>query len=277
MAAKQVPHLRAAHFLLFICLSLTACTVGIARRDEFLPALTNAGAATLTATPLPTATDAISSISTNTPSPTPTDTALPTDTDTPPTPYSAPTPIPTSPPLPTAVPTSPPSTNTPAPTQTSLPTSCAVDVGSAFQPRLSDAIDTASALGCPTGGQQQTLAAEQPFQHGRMFWREDTDQVYILHNDSRTFQIESDPYVEGDPEDGCPEVGDAPLGLVKPVRGFNRQWCNIPGVRESLGWGLEKEAAYEATWQAFTLGHIILSRADHIFVLYDDGSWQYVE
>jgi hypothetical protein len=142
---------------------------------------------------------------------------------------------------------------------------------------LEDAIDAASTLGCAVDEQRQTMAAEQPFQHGRMFWRDDTDQVYILHNESRTFQIESDPYVEGDPEDSCPEVGDVPPGLVKPVRGFNRQWCNVPGVRDKLGWGLETEMAYEATWQAFSLGHVILSRADHIFVLYDDGSWQYIE
>jgi hypothetical protein len=250
------------------CIWLTACTVGIARRDEFLPE----AAATSTATPLPTVTEITIPPPTETQIPTPVDTALPTDTDTPPPPSSTPAPTFTPPP---AAPTSPPPTSTP--TETPSPTPCSIDIGPAFQPKLSEGIIITSTLGCPITEQQQTQAAEQPFQHGRMFWRSDTDQVYVLYNDSRTFQIESDPHVEGDPEDACPEIGVAPPGLVKPVRGFNRQWCNIPGVRDTLGWGLESERAYETTWQEFGLGHVIMSRAAHIFVLYDGGSWQYIE
>jgi hypothetical protein len=110
-----------------------------------------------------------------------------------------------------------------------------------------------------------------------MLWREDQDQAYILFNNSGTYQIEADPYVEGDPNDACPEIGDAPEGLFKPVRGFNRQWCNTPSVRDGLGWALEQEAGYDATWQAFQHGVAMVNRGNHIFVMYNDGTWDYID
>jgi hypothetical protein len=246
---------------LLTCLSLTACTVGIARRDEFLPEATG----TSSPTPPPTATETATPTATRTPFPT--DTATSPPTDTPPPPSATPT---SPPPRPTKPPTA-------TPTEAPSPTPCALAIGPAFQSRLGGRAGTASALGCPASEQQQTQAAEQAFQHGRMFWRDDTDNIYILYNDSRTFQITDDPYVEGDPADACPEVGDAPAGLYKPVRGFNRQWCNVPGARDGLGWALEPEAAYDADWQAFAHGLVIMSRANHIFALHDEGTWEYVE
>lgn len=73
------------------------------------------------------------------------------------------------------------------------------------------------------------------------------------------------------------EVGNAPAGLFKPVRGFNWQWCNTASVRDGLGWALEGEAGYNTLWQEFEHGHAFQSRANHIFVFYDDGTWDYIE
>lgn len=236
--------------LLACSLLVTACTVGIVRREVLVPG-----------TPAPPQ-----------PSPSPrlTDTAAPTATSTQ-TPLPSPTPCPTpthTPYIPTRIPTI-------APTQT--PTSCVTAIGPAFASRLRAHPEVSLALGCPTAGEQMTWAAEQAFQHGRMFWLEETDAVYILHISDRTFQTGPDPYVEGDPEDACPEVGGAPAGLFKPVRGFNRQWCNVPGVRDGLGWALEREVGYDAPWQQFERGQVLQSRANHVFVLYEDGTWGYIE
>jgi hypothetical protein len=110
-----------------------------------------------------------------------------------------------------------------------------------------------------------------------MLWKKDRDLAYILFNDSGTYLVEDDPYVEGDPDDACPEIGDAPDGLFKPVRGFNRQWCGNPDVRGGLGWALENEEGYDATWQEFRHGIVLLNRGNHVFVLYDDSTWQYIE
>jgi hypothetical protein len=160
------------------------------------------------------------------PSPEPTSTLLPAATD---------TPVPS--------PTQPPATVTPTllPSPTRAP--CTIGIAPEFEPRLSARPDVLSILGCPAGERQSTWAAEEGFQHGRMFWQADTDLVSILFNANSTYWVEPDRYVEGDPDDICPDAGGAPEGLFKPVRGFNWHWCNTPNVRASLGWALEQAVA----------------------------------
>ena len=235
--------------LLLVCPLLTACTIGIVRREVIVPVTVLPPTATATAiVPTPTPTH------THTPTPSPSPTATPTHT---PPPTHLPTSIPTKPPTPT-------------------PTPCALTIGPALQPRLDLKPEYASALSCPTSYQQPSWAAEQAFQRGRMLWKEDQDVAYILFN-SGTYQIEDDLYVEGDPDDACPELGSAPEGLYKPVRGFNRQWCSDPDVRDELGWALEEEVGFYTTWQAFEHGIVLLSHTDHVFILYDGGTWDYIE
>ncbi|MFN2269556.1 MAG: hypothetical protein ACK2US_01885 [Anaerolineae bacterium] len=235
-------------YLLLVCPLLTACTIGIVRREAVVQVTVLPPTATATAiVPTPT----------HTPPPPPTPT--PTATHTPPTP---------PPPQPTTIPTKPP---------TPTPTPCALSIGPALQPRLDLNPEYVSALSCPTSYQQSSWAAEQAFQRGRMFWKKDRDVAYILYNDSSTYQIKDDLYVEGDPDDACPELGSAPEELYKPVRGFNRQWCSDPDVRDKLGWALEEEAGFYTTWQEFEHGLVLLSRANHVFILYDDGTWDYIE
>ena len=209
---------------------------------------------------------------TATPPPSVTETVPPVITDTPTPPVTLHTPTSTPAHTPTHTPTS-----TPTATLTETPAPCAIATAPEFEPRLNAKPDILLALGCPTGERQQTWAAEERFQHGRMFWQQDTDMIHILYDDTGTFQMEPDQYVEGDPEDACPEVGDAPAGLFKPVRGFNWQWCNTTGVQDALGWALEGENGYDAVWQEFEHGHVLTSRANHIFVFYEDGTWDYIE
>ena len=96
-------------------------------------------------------------------------------------------------------------------------------------------------------------------------------------NDGNKYQIGLDPYTEGDPEDACPSVGSAPSGLFKPVRGFNRQWCNVPSVRDKLGWATGPEIGFDATWQRFANGHAFLSREGHIYAFfYATETWAYI-
>jgi hypothetical protein len=192
-------------------------------------------------------------------------------------------PEPTSTPLPAATdtpvpsPTQPPATATPTPRPTPTRVPCPIGIAPEFEPRLSARPDVLGLLGCPAGDRQPTWAAEQSFQHGRMFWQADTDLVSILFDASSTFWVEPDRYVEGDPDDICPDAGAAPEGLFKPVRGFNWHWCNTPNVRASLGWALEQETGYDALWQPFESGYVLQSHANHLFVFYANGSWGYLE
>jgi hypothetical protein len=264
MATKRIPYL-----LTLICLLLTACTIGVVQRNEIIgtPGATIAA----TSTPDSAAQATIGALSTQ-------NAELITQVAA--QDLSSATPTPTTPPTATSAPTAPPTalpTRQPTTAPTLTPTPCALITGPTLQPRLDLNPGYASALGCPTSYQQPSWAAEQVFQRGRMLWKEDQDVAYILFNESGTYQVKDSPYTEGDPEDACPELGDAPEGLVKPVRGFNRQWCDDPAVRDGLGWALEEEAGFYTTWQPFEHGLVLLSRANHVFILYDDGTWDYIE
>lgn len=251
-----------ARLLILLCLLSTSCTVGIVQRGEGGPVATATSITGIADTSAQATIDALSTQNA----------ALATQVAT----HASPTPGVTS--TQTSVPvvaSSPYPTRTPAPTST--PTPCPMGVGDAFQPRLGSHAEILAGLGCPITEQQSLWSAEQVFQHGRMLWREDRNEAYILYDDTSTYQVEDDPFVEGDPADDCPEVGDAPEGLYKPVRGFNRQWCNVPGVRDRLGWALENEVGYGTMWQTFAHGMVVLNRGDHIFVLYDDGTWDFVD
>ncbi len=175
---------------------------------------------------------------------------------------------------PAPTPTAPPAnTPLPAPAPTLTPTPCPLAIASEFSFKLSVYPDVLLALGCPTDWRRQTWIAEQRFQYGRMFWQQDTDMIHVLYGGSGTFQLTPNMYFEGDPEDACPTSGNAPAGLFKPRRGFNRQWCNIASVNYLLGWALEEEAGYNGVWQSFTHGHMLLNRFNQMFVFYDDGTW----
>jgi len=149
-------------------------------------------------------------------------------------------------------------------------------------PALAEQIAPLTGLGCPTDQPQETWAAEQVFQRGRMFWQQDGGAIHILfhtgaNNRTGNYQIELDMYVEGDPEDACPEGEAPPAGLFKPVRGFNWHWCNTPNVRNGLGWAVAEERGYSAVWQVFENGHAFQSLGGHVFIFYHDGTWVYVE
>ncbi|MCP4539601.1 MAG: PQQ-binding-like beta-propeller repeat protein [Chloroflexi bacterium] len=182
----------------------------------------------------------------------------------PPADVARPAPTPTAPVVNTSI-------LAPAPTPTPMP--CPVVIASSFYYRLKMYPDVRAALGCPIDWQQQTWVAEERFQYGRMFWQKDTDMIHVLYRSSSTFQLTPNMYFEGDPEDACPTAGNAPAGLFKPGRGFNRQWCNIAIAKSLLGWATEEEVGYNTVWQKFEHGHMLLNRWNQLFVFHDDGTW----
>lgn len=255
--------LKSALYLL-LCPLLTACTIGIVHRPVIVEPT---AIAQLTLPPSPTSSPVPTETSTATPTPTQTPTATPTPTE---TPTATPTQRATA--ASVRIPPTPTSTSTP------LPTPCMTGIGATFKDRLSRNSHLLSELGCSVGDVRETWAAEQRFQGGRMFWQDDNDTVYILYDSYNSYAIGTDRYIEGDPEDACPQLGQAPAGLFKPVRGFNKQWCNNFYVREALDWALEDEVGYNAQWQQFEHGHVWQSRANHIYVfIYRYWQWHYIE
>jgi len=131
-----------------------------------------------------------------------------------------------------------------------------------------------SRLGCATGVEEQTWAAEQSFQNGYMFWRQDTDAIHVLYTNG-TWQAYDDTWSVGEPEHDPAIV--APVGYYQPKRGFGKVWRQESGVRSGLGWATTDERAFHAAAQRFEHGAMFWSNTRGIHVLYDDGTWQWFE
>ncbi len=164
----------------------------------------------------------------------PTDTpAAATDTSEPPTDTSEP---PTHTPPPT-------STFTPTPTTPPPPPSCSFPAQGTFSGLWQNYKEQ---LGCPLYQSPQLINdAEQAFDNGHMFWRQDNDYAYVVYEQgglNGTYQAYTDMWHEGDPAYSC--AASPPPGRVQPVRGFGAVWCHLGGPSAAIGWGLGEEAGF---------------------------------
>jgi hypothetical protein len=184
---------------------------------------------------------------------------------------------------PAATKTQPPPTRTPIP-----PTpSCSWRV----EPQLARAWDRAE-LGCPTGPENTVWAAWEAFERGSLWWRNDTDQVYVLSQQGEVWQ-ETPAAWRWDGSDPNGVGLSPPPGLLEPVRGFGYLWRNyLGGADGQLGWATQEERGFCATIQHFESGLMFRSNtvefcedrlfnwATHpsflplLFGLYGNGTWQ---
>jgi serine/threonine-protein kinase len=169
-----------------------------------------------------------------------TDTAQPpteTPIDTPEPPTSTPKPPTNTPKPPTFTPVPP--TWTPSP-----PPGCPFDPQGAFS-SLWNAYK--SKLGCATYQNPKLINdAEQAFQNGHMFWRQDNDWAYVVYEQgpkNGTYQAFTDLWSEGDPDYSC-AAPPPPAGHVQPVRGFGKVWCELGAQNAPIGWGKGEEAGF---------------------------------
>lgn len=174
------------------------------------------------------------------------------------TPTSTPTPKP-----PTHTPTlTPTPTPTPAPTHTATPTTppCPFAAHGLFADLWQSYRD---GLGCPLYENPKVIQdAEQAFEKGHMFWRQDNDYAYVVYESgglSGTYQAFVDMWEEGDPEYSC--AASPPPGKVQPKRGFGAVWCSLGGPSAAIGWGLGEEQGFgpgygDPTVQDFEHGFI---------------------
>ena len=149
-----------------------------------------------------------------------------------------------------------------------------------------------AALGCPTSVQYAVnTISEQVFEDGHLFWRKDTDIVYIIY-DRRNgggdlYQGGWDKSIDpatgrywswanvGEPEpDG---IGlTPPPGRYEPVRGFGWLWRTYLG-RESgpLGWALDRAYGFDnvAQVQTFENGIMFKGSDPKQYVLLDTGQF----
>lgn len=133
-------------------------------------------------------------------------------------------------------------------------------------------------LGCPVGPEQVIgFGADQPMQGGYLFWREDTDGVYVIYDRNKQTAEElfagdwspsSDKWNE---VDVC-MVNKAPPPDTPPiVRGFSWLWCEkLGGPDGKLGWPLAAEQGRPNTFrtQAFENGLIWIGSTPKVYALF---------
>ena len=127
--------------------------------------------------------------------------------------------------------------------------------------------------------------AEEAFEGGHIFWRNDTNAVYVIYDHQKggdelfVGTWETDPTwnwaAEGEPDpDG---IGlSPPPGLFEPKRGFGWLWRTHLGRENgNLGWATEEEHGHDDTGQGqkFENGTMFKGWSPKIYVLLDDGSF----
>jgi len=125
-------------------------------------------------------------------------------------------------------------------------------------------------LGCAQAVESSVWGAEQIFERGLMFWRSDTNKIYVVRND-QTWQLYDDTWREGDQE-WDPNIL-VPTGLYQPKRGFGKVWRDQSGVRSALGWATTEERGFTMAVQPFDGGTMLWSNVRGTYVLYSDGTW----
>jgi len=153
---------------------------------------------------------------------------------------------------PTFTPQAPTDTTEPptdTPTATATPTSSPTPTPCAFLPQGAFAAlwqTYRDELGCPQYQDPELIQdAEQPFDNGHMFWRQDNDRIYVVYEQgasSGSWKTFGNIWSEGDPEYSC--SASPPPGKIQPKRGFGAAWCDLGGATAAIGWGLQEEAGF---------------------------------
>ncbi len=156
----------------------------------------------------------------------------------------------------------------PTPTPAATPTPCVV-IPVRFATIWADRRDR---LGCPMEAEREIALAEEAFEQGRMFWRGDSREIYVLYED-HTWRDFADTWHDGQPQDD-PSL-TAPPGLFQPKRGFGKVWREkLGGPASRIGWAVEEERGFTRVVQAFDEGIILWSDLGTDYILYADGNWE---
>lgn len=151
------------------------------------------------------------------------------------------------------------------------PSGCAITPVLGFGRVWSAYSNVSSRLGCATAPEVSVWSGEEWFQGGYMFWRDDTDTIYVLYNNN-TWQSFADTWTSSEPETDPAIV--PPHGLFQPKRGFGKVWRNNPAVRSTLNWATTEERGFQGAAQAFNGGTMLYSNTRGVLVLYNDGRWE---
>jgi len=185
-------------------------------------------------------------------------------------PESTPTGTPTPTPVPSLTPTpsvTPLPRHTATPTPVPSPTPCGID---AYPAVAGIWQENQERLGCPASPAKTGIQmAEENFQRGRMLWRKDNDEIYVLFQTGYWARYE-DIWNEGEPEYTC----GTPESPPTPKRGFGKIWCTYQNVRDGLGSAVTAEWATTGVAQTYSGGLILRTESGNTHILYNDSTWR---
>ena len=127
-------------------------------------------------------------------------------------------------------------------------------------------------LGCALTPLQPVIVAEQPFEHGLMFWRADIRYICVVYEHGR-WKGYQETYSGG--PSGAAET--PPAGMFAPTKGFGHVWHTEPGVRQKLGWALAPDRGYETVMQIYQGGLVLHDDQGGTRILFGDGTWREVK
>jgi hypothetical protein len=125
-------------------------------------------------------------------------------------------------------------------------------------------------LGCAKEAEHNVWLGEETFVGGKMFWRQDTDAIYVLFNDGTWLQLPN-TWFTGERESDVSIV--VPEGYYQPKRGFGELWRGDSQVRNRLGWATIEERGVVGAVEAFEGGLMLWSPNLGVFALCNDGRW----
>jgi predicted Ser/Thr protein kinase len=128
-------------------------------------------------------------------------------------------------------------------------------------------------LGWAVEEEQSPPMAQEVFERGFMFWREDTSQIYVLHSEG-VWQVFPDTWTAEQPRYSCPDVAPSESPPT-PLSGFGKVWCErLGGPSAAIGWAKAAEEGYTGAVMGFERGLMLWSKDRVIYVLFGDGTWQ---
>ena len=140
-------------------------------------------------------------------------------------------------------------------------------------------------MGCPTESELAIqAAADERFEGGYMFWRQDIKKIYVFFGNPNTDSVGlwaeyDDTWVDGEPLPTPVLEGNGaetpPAGKYAPVRGFGKLWLTDPSLRERLGWALETEQPVTGAFQTYDQGYALWTSNKVIRFMYKQSSlWE---
>ena len=147
---------------------------------------------------------------------------------------------------------------------------CAIMPVSGFGSFWRSSAQVRACLGCAKEAEHNVWLGEETFVGGKMFWRQDTDAIYVLFNDGTWLQLPN-TWFTGQRESDPTIV--PPAGFYQPKRGFGEAWRQNSQVRNKLGWATMEEQGVVGAVEQFERGLMLWSPNLGIYALCNDGRW----